>query len=115
MKITYQGWSRDHGPNTLLDRKITNESIRGASGKSHYFKGTFRVDKMDILDRHTKLLEKGIRISFDADITANGSYLVHVGLSIPELLLLMPDTIGDLTLREISQYLIERDVTDPAT
>lgn len=58
---------------------------------------------------------KDIRIAFEAKIDwANGNYLMEINLSIPELLVIMGDRIGDFTLRELLESHEEGTAANPA-
>jgi hypothetical protein len=110
MKITLQGWSRDHGPRVLIDRQFNDKSIHLKDDRQpvYFSKNSIRVDKG--YSRGQNPSKSGIRISFHADIIANGSYLFQLHLSQQELLQLIPDSIGDMTVRELSTFLSKTEV-----
>ena len=110
MRVKIHGFGNRAYPRSIFDQTLTNESIERrtqeaihhALGKIYYQTITYIEDMVtapNILESPTPTGD--INIAFTANIEAKGNYLMQINLSIAELLVIMGDRIGDITLREL--------------
>ena len=108
MRVTARGWSRDHGPKTLLSTGLAymevDEGVETFSRGETYFQ--VQRDARQ-LTRGRRRVDYTVRVSAHAELNLNGSYLVQFEMDRTEVARLFYLTNGDRGLAGIAKLFSE--------